>query len=174
VRDLNRRTENQQQGTAKSKGELPRVPHVIFCLLIVHHSYYNLHHGPGSGRVPQVRQSVPGPKTVFFQCCHSTYQGSRSGPLPFARRVGTVEGAAPHLFRPMYAQATRISCTWLHPATACAAFSKESRMKFANATKLHRKSGGTWGTRPGEWALLMAPRALRPNQIHNSMSDALR
>ena len=128
VRDLNRRTENQQQGTAKSKGELPRVPHVIFCLLIVHHSYYNLHHGPGSGRVPQVRQSVPGPKTVFFQCCHSTYQGSRSGPLPFARRVGTVEGAAPHLFRPMYAQATRISCTWLHPATACAAFSKESRM----------------------------------------------
>jgi len=27
--------------------------------------------------------------------------------------------------------------------TACAAFSKESRMKFANATKLHRKSGGS-------------------------------
>ena len=25
--------------------------------------------------------------------------------------------------------------------SACAAFSKESRMKFANATKLHRKSG---------------------------------
>jgi hypothetical protein len=37
VRDLNRRAENQQQGTAKSKGELPRVPHVIFSLLIVHH-----------------------------------------------------------------------------------------------------------------------------------------
>jgi hypothetical protein len=27
--------------------------------------------------------------------------------------------------------------------TACAAFSKESRMRFANATKLHRKSGGS-------------------------------
>ena len=27
--------------------------------------------------------------------------------------------------------------------TACAAFGKESRMKFANATKLHRKSGGS-------------------------------
>ena len=27
--------------------------------------------------------------------------------------------------------------------TACAAFSKESRVKFANATKLHRKSGGS-------------------------------
>src|SRR5271156_2683669 len=27
------------------------------------------------------------------------------------------------------------------PAATCAAFSKESRMKFANATNLHRKSG---------------------------------
>ncbi len=27
--------------------------------------------------------------------------------------------------------------------TACAAFSKESRMRFANATKLHRKSEGS-------------------------------
>jgi hypothetical protein len=27
--------------------------------------------------------------------------------------------------------------------TACAAFSKESRMRCANATKLHRKSGGS-------------------------------
>ena len=26
--------------------------------------------------------------------------------------------------------------------TACAAFSKESRMKFASAAKIHRKSGG--------------------------------
>jgi hypothetical protein len=26
--------------------------------------------------------------------------------------------------------------------TACAAFSKESRMRFANANELHRKSGG--------------------------------
>ena len=32
--------------------------------------------------------------------------------------------------------------------TACAAFSKESRMRFTNANKLHRKSGGTWGARP--------------------------
>ena len=28
------------------------------------------------------------------------------------------------------------------PAATCAAFSKESRMKLADATKLHRKSGG--------------------------------
>jgi hypothetical protein len=44
--------------------------------------------------------------------------------------------------------ATRISCTWPHPTTACAAFSKESRMKFANANKLHRKIRAR-GTRPG-------------------------
>ena len=40
---------------------------------------------------------------------------------------------------------------FLHAASdrfACAAFCKESRMKFASATKLDRKSGGTWGTRP--------------------------
>jgi hypothetical protein len=33
--------------------------------------------------------------------------------------------------------------------TACAAFNEESRMKFANANEPHRKSAGTWGTRPG-------------------------
>jgi hypothetical protein len=31
------------------------------------------------------------------------------------------------------------------PTPACAAFIKESRMKFANARKLHRKSGVRWG-----------------------------
>jgi hypothetical protein len=33
------------------------------------------------------------------------YQGPRSGQQPFARRLGTIEVAAPHLLRPMYAQA---------------------------------------------------------------------
>ena len=46
--------------------------------------------------------------------------------------------------------ATPISCTWPHPTTACAAFSKESRMKFANANKLHRKSGRLGLSRPGK------------------------
>jgi hypothetical protein len=32
---------------------------------------------------------------------------------------------------------------WHSPTAARAAFSKESRMKVANATKLHRKSGGS-------------------------------
>jgi len=31
-------------------------------------------------------------------------------------------------------------------AAACAAFCEESRMKCSNATNLHRKFGGTWGT----------------------------
>src|ERR1700722_18638067 len=46
-------------------------------------------------------------------------------------------GASPHLFRPMYPD-------FLHgapPTSACAAFIKESRIKFANASKLDRKSG---------------------------------
>jgi hypothetical protein len=36
---------------------------------------------------------------------------------------------------------TRISCHAVLDMAACAAFRKESRMKFANATKLDRKSG---------------------------------
>jgi hypothetical protein len=36
---------------------------------------------------------------------------------------------------------TRISCTRLKLTVACAAFCKESRMKFVDSTKSHRKSG---------------------------------
>jgi hypothetical protein len=36
---------------------------------------------------------------------------------------------------------TRISCHAALDKTACAAFSKESRMKFDNATNINRKSG---------------------------------
>jgi hypothetical protein len=36
---------------------------------------------------------------------------------------------------------TRISCHAALDEAACAPFSKERRMKFANATKFHRKSG---------------------------------
>jgi hypothetical protein len=36
---------------------------------------------------------------------------------------------------------SRISCRTALETTACAAFSKESRMKFANATNINRKSG---------------------------------
>jgi hypothetical protein len=41
VRNLNRRAENQQERTAKSESDLPRVPNALFCLLIVHHFNYN-------------------------------------------------------------------------------------------------------------------------------------
>ncbi len=47
-----------------------------------------------------------------------------------------MEGAAPHLFRPMYAQANMG-----HPSRGV--------------------------------ALFLAPRVLRPNQIHDSINDAL-
>jgi hypothetical protein len=39
--------------------------------------------------------------------------------------------------------ATRISCHGASPTSACAAFIKESRMEFANANKVYRKSGGS-------------------------------
>jgi hypothetical protein len=38
---------------------------------------------------------------------------------------------------------TRTSCHAALDMAACAAFRKESRMKFANATNLDRKSGGS-------------------------------
>jgi hypothetical protein len=48
-------------------------------------------------------------------------------------------------------KATRISCARLQTGFACAAFSKESRMKFANANKLDGKSGGpTLSVKDGE------------------------
>ena len=43
-----------------------------------------------------------------------------------------------HSLRP---ERTRISCHAALDMAACAAFRKESRMKFANATKFDRKSG---------------------------------
>jgi hypothetical protein len=36
-------------------------------------------------------------------------------------------------------------------------------MKFANAAKLHRKSGGTWGTRPEPWTVVRRPNAPGPS-----------
>src|ERR1700678_3318982 len=50
---------------------------------------------------------------------------------------------------------TRISCTWHQATSTCAAFIEESRIKFINANKLHRKSGGmghpsfVWETKGG-------------------------
>jgi len=70
-----------------------------------------------------------------------------------------LDGAAPRIFRPM-------DPDFLHgapPTDACAAFIKESRMKFANARELDRKSGctleRTWGTRPGKRGLVVCSRA---------------
>src|ERR1700733_12444592 len=55
---------------------------------------------------------------------------------------------------------TRIFCTQ-HQATAtCAAFVGGSRMKFINANKLHRKSGGT-----GHPALIEGTRGTRPTPL---------
>src|SRR5450631_163882 len=86
----------------------------------------------------------------------------------FARIARALEGAAPRLFRPMVPD-------FLHgapPTGACAAFIKESRMKFVNAWELDRKSGctlgRTWGTRPGMRASFFAPTTAAPMNIASS------
>ena len=60
-----------------------------------------------------------------------------------------LKGCAHH-FRPTYPD-------FLHgapPTSACAAFIKESRMKFANARELDRKSGVRFGERGAPVLLL--------------------
>jgi hypothetical protein len=52
---------------------------------------------------------------------------------------------------------TRISCARHQATAACAAFIEESRMKFINANKLHRKSGGM-----GHPSFVREPNARRP------------
>jgi hypothetical protein len=88
---------------------------------VLHAAFLNESRTPSPWWRPVQEIREPGPKMVFFQCFLFMYQGSRSGQLPFARRVGTIEGLRPIFFGP---------CT------------------------LRR----TWGTRPGKWALLLAPR----------------
>jgi hypothetical protein len=56
----------------------------------------------------------------------------------FWRRVGYHASRPPLSLGP---ERTRISCHAAQDATKCAAFIKESRMKFASATNLYRKSG---------------------------------
>jgi hypothetical protein len=58
----------------------------------------------------------------------------------------------------------RISYYAAPPMTAYAAFRKESRMKFANATKPDRKSRGKW--RDLQFSSLRAPRPSARRAIH--------
>jgi hypothetical protein len=51
------------------------------------------------------------------------------------------QGMPPPLNLSSRPKRTRVSCYAALTTAACAAFSKESRMKFANAAKLDRKSG---------------------------------
>src|ERR1700685_2087233 len=56
------------------------------------------------------------------------------------RRLEVEVRGIPHLAK--NERDARISCTRHQPTATCAAFIEESRMKFINANKLHRKSGG--------------------------------
>jgi hypothetical protein len=61
----------------------------------------------GSGRVPHVRPSVHGPETDFSNAFTPCIEMLVLGRSLFAGVVRALEGAAPRLFRPMYAQANR-------------------------------------------------------------------
>ena len=61
---------------------------------------------------------------------------------------------------------TRISCHAAPDTVACAPFSKERRMKFADATKFHRKSGEAEGS-----AVLLPPRQALPQQPLSPLSS---
>src|SRR6202043_3922626 len=56
-------------------------------------------------------------------------------------RSGGTCGSADPSWKCFSTERTRISCHAALETTACAAFSKESRMKFARATNIYRKSG---------------------------------
>jgi hypothetical protein len=58
-----------------------------------------------SGRVPHVRPSVHGPKTDFQMLSVYCARIFPLGPGVFVLVIEALEGAAPHLSRPMYAEA---------------------------------------------------------------------
>jgi hypothetical protein len=82
------------------------------------------------------------PKENHMHLTEAATLDRKSGEADLSRRA--VEGSVVprtsrgNVFRP---DRTRISCLAALDTTTCAAFFKESRMKFVNATDLHRKSG---------------------------------
>jgi hypothetical protein len=54
----------------------------------------------GSGRVPHVRLSVHGPKTMFFQCLYSMGDGSCSHQQPLSAEQKRWKGLRPVFFGP--------------------------------------------------------------------------
>src|ERR1700678_883331 len=64
---------------------------------------------------------------------------------------------------------TRISCHTAPDKAACAPFRKERRMKFAEATKFHRKSGGAkWRACPERSRMGTCCSLHRPPDAHGS------
>jgi hypothetical protein len=67
---------------------------------------------------------------------------SRAKPRDLRFRGPLLEARNTILKQYCHLDRTRISCHAAQDMPACAAFVKESSMKYANATKFHRKSGG--------------------------------
>jgi hypothetical protein len=90
--------------TVYGSGRVPQVrqaysgfPVDLPCVDELHAAFLNESRTRGRWWRPVAGNADTWAENGVFQCFHSMYQGSRSGQLPFARRVGTIEGAAPWL-----------------------------------------------------------------------------
>jgi hypothetical protein len=117
------------------------------------------------------RTSVHGPKTISSNA-FAPFAGCSRGNDPFPAEQNRSKELRPVIFVPR----TRISCHGAQPTSACAAFIKESGMRFAERQPTRQEIRGTpmrtWGTRPAGWVLLFLPRQvprlwkLRPSFGH--------
>ena len=108
-----------------------------------------LHRLQGSGRVPHVRPSVHGPKTMFFECFYLSSDTGLSGRVSRASSEKRSKGLCLIVFVPRTLRRTRISCSRFLDTTACAAVFTKSCMQLNNATDLDRKSGERGAPLPG-------------------------
>ena len=85
--------------------------------------------------------SIAGFSSFLHPLCNREAEAIRPPPPPlFGTCVGDAELA--RLPALLAISRTRISCLDALERTACAPFREERRMKFTEATKFHRKSGG--------------------------------
>ena len=91
--------------------------------------------------MPHVRPSVHGPKTMFSNA-FTPFQNCSLWAVAFATHGKSVRrGYAPPFSSHVRWGEPGFPVTPLRDTTACAPFSKERRMKLAEATNLDRKSG---------------------------------
>jgi hypothetical protein len=95
-------------------------------------------------RVPQVsllRPGIPQTNSSWKHPPCSLSLGAKPRDLRFRGPLLETRNTTTHTKLSSRPERSRISCHAALETTTCAAFSKESRMKFANGTDINRKSG---------------------------------